>query len=125
MISISIKNSPFYKIILKKQVFKDIFQVISADSALKSILSSVIFPNDNIIEIFIMICRVITDISLDREFDYLVPAELENSISIGMAVDVPFGKTLRNGYVVAVGVQSSVETNKLRPLNSSSSKSLV
>ena len=116
MISISIKNSPFYKIILKKQVFKDIFQVISADSALKSILSSVIFPNDNIIEIFIMICRVITDISLDREFDYLVPAELENSISIGMAVDVPFGKTLRNGYVVAVGVQSSVETNKLRPL---------
>ena len=63
-----------------------------------------------------MICRVITDISLDREFDYLVPAELENSISIGMAVDVPFGKTLRNGYVVALDVASSVEPGKLRPL---------
>ena len=63
-----------------------------------------------------MICRVITDISLDREFDYLVPDQWQNTIAVGMAVDVPFGKTLRNGYIVAVDVASSVEENKLKPL---------
>jgi primosomal protein N' (replication factor Y) len=33
-----------------------------------------------------------------------------------MAVDVPFGKNIRNGYVVALDVQSSVEQKKLRPI---------
>jgi len=47
-----------------------------------------------------MIARVITDIALDREFDYLIPAALENSIRPGSAVDVPFGNTTRNGYVL-------------------------
>ena len=64
-----------------------------------------------------MICRVITDISLDREFDYLVPPEWEQTLAVGMAVDVPFGKTIRNGYVVSADVQSSVEPNKLKMLS--------
>lgn len=63
-----------------------------------------------------MICRVITDISLDREFDYLVPPELESSLAVGMAVDVPFGRSMRNGYIVSTDVQSSVDAKKLKPL---------
>ena len=63
-----------------------------------------------------MICRVITDISLDREFDYLVPPELESSLAVGMAVDVPFGRSMRNGYIVSTDVQSSVDVKKLKPL---------
>ena len=63
-----------------------------------------------------MICRVITDISLDREFDYLVPEKWQETIAVGMAVDVPFGKSLRNGYVVATDVASSVSEEKLKPL---------
>ena len=43
-----------------------------------------------------MIAKVITDISLDREFDYFVPEAMQKDIRIGSAVDVPFGKTLRN-----------------------------
>ena len=54
-----------------------------------------------------MIARVITDISLDREFDYLVPAELENSIRPGSAVEVPFGNSRRNGYVLELAESSS------------------
>ena len=64
-----------------------------------------------------MVCRVITDISLDREFDYLVPEEWKESLTVGMAVDVPFGKTMRNGYVVATNVTSSVAQEKLKPLS--------
>ena len=63
-----------------------------------------------------MICRVITDISLDKEFDYIVPAEWEHTLAVGMAVDVPFGKTMRNGYIVSTDVQSSVEISKLKSL---------
>ena len=64
-----------------------------------------------------MIARVITDISLDREFDYLVPAELENSIRPGSAVEVPFGNSRRNGYVLELAESSSFgNAGKLKAL---------
>ena len=47
---------------------------------------------------------VIIDIShekVDRDFQYRIPAELEQEIKQGVVVTVPFGKgnTLRKGYV--------------------------
>lgn len=63
-----------------------------------------------------MIAKVITDISLDREFDYLIPPELEKVIRTGSAVVVPFGKTTRSGYVLSTAESSSYDQNKLRYL---------
>lgn len=69
-----------------------------------------------------MIARVITDIALDREFDYLIPAALEDSIRPGSAVDVPFGNTTRNGYVLEVAASSCYDANKLKELTGLSSR---
>ena len=63
-----------------------------------------------------MIARVITDIALDREFDYLVPADLEKIIRPGSAVDVPFGNTRRNGYVLELSGSSRYDAGKLKEL---------
>ena len=63
-----------------------------------------------------MIARVITDIALDREFDYLVPADLEKTIRPGSAVDVPFGNTRRNGYVLELTDNSKYDSGKLKEL---------
>ena len=63
-----------------------------------------------------MIAKVITDISLDREFDYLVPAELEEQLRTGSAVTVPFGKSVRTGYVLSLTEKSAYDPGKLKPV---------
>ncbi len=50
---------------------------------------------------------VIIDIaapSLDRSFQYRIPAELENKVRIGSPVRIPFGKgnSMRKGYIVGI-----------------------
>ena len=57
---------------------------------------------------------IIIDISLeklDRTFQYLVPAELEQDIGIGMPIEVPFGKGSRRitGYVVNLTTEPSFD----------------
>lgn len=52
------------------------------------------------------IAKVVVDIALDREFDYLIPANLKDSIRLGTRVVVPFGKSRRSGYVVGFLSQS-------------------
>ena len=69
-----------------------------------------------------MIAKVITDISLDREFDYFVPEAMQKDIRIGSAVDVPFGKTLRNGYVLELTEKSSYDPAKLKAVSGFSSR---
>ena len=64
-----------------------------------------------------MIAKVITDISLDREFDYLVPPELEKIIRTGSAVTVPFGRASRSGYVLSTAEKSSYDQSKLKYLS--------
>ena len=61
-----------------------------------------------------MIAKVITDISLDREFDYLVPENLVSVIRVGSAVAVPFGRTSRSGYVLALAENSFYAPDKLK-----------
>ena len=69
-----------------------------------------------------MIARVITDIALDREFDYIIPEKLAASIRPGSAVDVPFGNTTRNGYVLEVTPHSRYDAAKLKELSGLSSR---
>ena len=69
-----------------------------------------------------MIARVITDIALDREFDYIIPAALADSIRPGSAVNVPFGNTTRNGYVLEVTPHSRYDAAKLKELSGLSTR---
>ena len=46
------------------------------------------------------IARVVVDLSLDREFDYLIPPELANQVRIGSRVSIPFGHRETEGFVV-------------------------
>lgn len=64
-----------------------------------------------------MIAKVITDISLDRQFDYLVPQELAAVIRPGSAVTVPFGRSVRTGYVLELTENSDYDAGKLRELS--------
>ncbi len=49
-----------------------------------------------------MFCKVVFDIPLDRDFDYLVPNSLEDKIQPGLRVTAPFGKMLTVGLVTQV-----------------------
>ena len=53
------------------------------------------------------IARVIVDIALDREFDYLVPDEFGDAVCVGTRVNVPFGKRRVSGYVAGLSGGSS------------------
>ncbi len=57
-----------------------------------------------------MIARVTLEIALRREFDYLVPSELEEQVEVGTRVKVPFGPRQVMGVVTAV-VDESPHTN--------------
>lgn len=62
-----------------------------------------------------MIARVALDLALRREFDYLVPPELEDRVEVGRRVKVPFGPREVLGNVIAL-VETSPHTN-LRPIS--------
>jgi primosomal protein N' (replication factor Y) len=46
------------------------------------------------------IARVVPEVSLDRAFDYAIPAELEDKVALGAKVRVPFRSRDLVGYVV-------------------------
>jgi len=60
------------------------------------------------------IAKVAVDLSLDREFDYLIPDELISKIEIGSRVEVPFGKRHVNGFVV--GLTDESDFDELKPI---------
>ena len=61
-----------------------------------------------------MIARVTLEIALRKEFDYLIPPELEAEVEPGTRVKVPFGPRQVMGCVTAL-VKESPRLN-LRPL---------
>jgi primosomal protein N' (replication factor Y) (superfamily II helicase) len=61
-----------------------------------------------------MIARVTLDLTLRKEFDYLVPAELSGEIKVGSRVKVPFNTRQVLGSVTALA-EHSPHTN-LRPI---------
>lgn len=52
--------------------------------------------------------RVVVDLSLDREFDYLIPDFLADTVRIGSRVEVPFGTRTAQGFVVGLMPDSEV-----------------
>jgi primosomal protein N' (replication factor Y) len=57
-----------------------------------------------------MIARVTLELALRKEFDYLVPEELEETIAVGSRVKVPFGPRQMLGLVTAL-IKESTHTN--------------
>ena len=53
------------------------------------------------------IAKVVVEISLDREFDYRIPAHLQSSIKVGTQVVVPFKSRELRGFVVALANYSA------------------
>ena len=61
-----------------------------------------------------MIARVITDLALDRVFDYSIPGPLIPAVRIGSRVVVPFGNSTREGFVLELAETSRYD--RLKPL---------
>ena len=60
------------------------------------------------------IAKVIVDLALNREFDYLIPDDLRGRLQPGWRVVVPFGKRETTGFVVALADTSTFD--KLKPI---------
>lgn len=55
-----------------------------------------------------MFCKVVFDVPLDRDFDYIIPPALESKVRPGVRVTAPFGHRLTCGLVVSVSEITSV-----------------
>ena len=62
------------------------------------------------------IAKVIIDVSLDKEFDYLIPETLLPQIKVGVMVRVPFGHSTREGYVLSLADSSDYTGGRLKPI---------
>ncbi|MDQ6632338.1 MAG: primosomal protein N', partial [Verrucomicrobiota bacterium] len=72
----------------------------------------------------LMIARVILEIALRKEFDYLIPPELTGKIEVGSRVKVPFGPRQVIGCVTALS-ENSTHTNLRSILKIIGKQSLV
>jgi len=64
-----------------------------------------------------VIAEVLVDIphkALDKVFDYVVPKDLEDSVSRGQRVDVPFGARIITGFVV--GLKDATQVKGLKSI---------
>lgn len=52
------------------------------------------------------VAKVITELALDREFDYLIPAELQGRVQVGSVVWAPFGRRRARGFVTGLADHS-------------------
>lgn len=62
------------------------------------------------------IAKVVVDLSLDREFDYQIPDRLVADVRVGSRVQVPFGKSRKEGFVV--GLTDHSDHSALKPITS-------
>jgi len=53
-----------------------------------------------------MIAKVVVDVAVDKEFDYLIPDTLARQVKLGSRVNVSFGSRKTQGYVVAFSESS-------------------
>ncbi len=66
-----------------------------------------------------MYANVIVDIShekLDKTFQYLVPPQLEQELTEGMRVIIPFGNRRIAGYVTALTDTAEYDVSKIKPI---------
>lgn len=62
---------------------------------------------------------VIIDISieqLDKKFQYIIPETMESDIEVGSRVKIPFGKTVRTGYVVEITCEPEIEIDRMKEI---------
>jgi len=64
---------------------------------------------------------IIVDIShekVDKPFQYCIPETLRDKITVGMEVEIPFGRgnNRRNGYVIGITDQASYDETKLKAI---------
>ncbi len=59
-----------------------------------------------------MVARVTLEIALRKEFDYLIPPELEGRVEVGTRVKVPFGKREVLGCVTSLAERSDYDSLK-------------
>lgn len=65
-----------------------------------------------------IIFRVAVPAPVDRLFDYLAPSnDWEGVISPGARLEVPFGKSKKIAFLVALSQSSEVDTEKLKPVS--------
>ncbi|WP_240040932.1 primosomal protein N' [Paenibacillus ginsengarvi] len=63
--------------------------------------------------------QVIVDVpakQTNRPFDYIVPSELREWVSVGSRVGVPFGPRTLQGFVVGLSEQSAMSASRLKPI---------
>ncbi len=77
-----------------------------------------------------MFADIIVDIShedLDKIFQYIIPDSLINEISIGMLVEIPFGKGNRliKGYIVNITDEPNFDIKRMKEIVSISEGSIV
>ena len=64
-----------------------------------------------------MFCKLVFDVPLDRDFDYLIPSELESQVVPGVRVTAPLANRLTCGLVIAVSEITTVASHiKLKPI---------
>ena len=64
-----------------------------------------------------MFCKVVFDVPLDRDFDYMIPPELKGKIIPGVRVTAPFGRVLTCGLVTTVSEISTAPAHiTLKPI---------
>lgn len=67
------------------------------------------------------IARVLVNLSLNKYFDYKIPEALINEVKIGSHVTIPFGKSKREGCVVAI-LESTSYTKEIKEIERVSNK---
>ena len=70
-----------------------------------------------------MYADIIIDISvenLDRTFQYHIPENFEDSVTVGSKVNIPFGKGNRKitGYVVGISDEAKIDVTKIKDIDS-------
>ena len=55
--------------------------------------------------------------SLDKSFQYLVPEGLAEQVEIGTAVRIPFGRGMREGYVIGFSNEPKIEPDRIREID--------
>ena len=64
------------------------------------------------------IARVLPDISMDKEFEYIIPTHLEQELKVGCRIVMPFGRREIKGYVVEIIDEPDFDREKLKPVTS-------
>ncbi len=60
------------------------------------------------------VAKIVVELALDREFDYIIPDAMSSLIRLGSRVQVPFGRSVSGGYVV--GFADNSQRNDLKAI---------